>query len=54
MREKQEYLESSTNYIEKTNRDQCFMLQNTTGSPDTAYVELHASRLTQYIRREIT
>lgn len=54
MREKQEYYDSLTNYIEKTNRDQCFMLQRTTGTPNTAYVQLHASRLTQYIRREIT
>lgn len=54
MREKQEYTDTLTNYIEKTNRDQCFMLQRTTGKPDTAYVQLHASRLTQYIRREIT
>jgi hypothetical protein len=54
MREKQEYTDTLTNYIEKTNRDQCFMLQRTTGKPNTAYVQLHASRLTQYIRREIT
>lgn len=54
MREKQEYYNKLTNYIEKTNRDQCFMLQRTTGTPNTAYVQLHASRLTQYIRREIT
>lgn len=54
MREKQEYVETLTNYIEKTNRDQCFMLQRTTGKPNTAYVQLHASRLTQFIRREIT
>ena len=51
---KQEYVETLTNYIEKTNRDQCFMLQRTTGKPNTAYVQLHASRLTQFIRREIT
>lgn len=54
MREKQEYNDTLTNYIEKTNRDQCFMLQATTGTPNTAYAEIHASRLTQYIRREIT
>lgn len=53
-REKQDYVDDKTNYIEKTNRDQCFMLQRTTGKDQTAYVQLHASRLTQYLRREIT
>jgi hypothetical protein len=52
-KEKQDYTDTLTNYIEKTNRDQCFMLQRTTGTPNTAYVQLHASRLTQYIRREV-
>lgn len=52
--DKKKYVKNYTNYIEKTNRDQCFMLQDTTASRDTAYAELHASRLTQYIRREIT
>jgi hypothetical protein len=54
MREKQEYFDTLTNYIERTNRDQCFMLQRTTGTKDSAYEQLHASRLTQYIRREVT
>ena len=51
--QKNKYVEESTNYIEKTARDQVFMLQRTTGRPKTAYVQLHASRLTQYLRREI-
>lgn len=51
--QKNKYVEELTNYIEKTSRDQVFMLQRTTGRPKTAFVQLHASRLTQYLRREI-
>lgn len=51
--QKNKYVDELTNYIEKTSRDQVFMLQRTTGRPKTAFVQLHASRLTQYLRREI-
>lgn len=53
-RDKQNYMDQKTNYIEKTNRDQAFMLQVTTGKAETAHTQLHASRLTKYLEREIT
>lgn len=52
--DKNNYVDKKLNYIEKTDRDQAFMLQTTHANENTAHVELHAARLTQYIRRELS